>query len=158
MTYISNNLAVRLSIGVLQRKWRMRGLGALSNASPSTSKLVANRPTCFYGNSKDGRLFGLTQRNPSFAAMMLSPADNCGRQISDLCDYCFTLILTFNLSLILTSALTLSLSLMSHLLSLYLILVTSCSSLCFSSFPLQSYHHSRFHPYWTTQSRSEFSF
>lgn len=27
-------------------------------------KLVANRPTCFYGNSKDGSQMGLTQRNP----------------------------------------------------------------------------------------------
>lgn len=30
MTHISNNLAARLSTGVLQRKWRMRGRGALS--------------------------------------------------------------------------------------------------------------------------------
>lgn len=112
----------------------MRGLGALSNAHLSTSKLVANRPTCFYGNSKDGRLLGLTQRNPSFAAAMLSSDGDCRRQISDLCDYCFSLILTFNLSLILTSALTLSPSLISHLLSPHLILVTSCSSLCFSIF------------------------
>lgn len=47
MTHISNNLAVRLSIGVLQRKWRMRGLAALSNVHPSTSKLTVNRLTCF---------------------------------------------------------------------------------------------------------------
>lgn len=77
MTYISNNLAVRLSIGVLQRKWRMHGLGALSNANSSTSKLVAYRITCFYGNSKDVRQMGLFFNSLT----AISSVDSFGKQI-----------------------------------------------------------------------------
>lgn len=58
MTHISNNLAVRLSIGALQRERRILSLGAFSDAHQSTSKL-ANRLTCFYGNSRHGREMGL---------------------------------------------------------------------------------------------------
>lgn len=55
MTHISNNLAVRLNIGALQRMRKLRGLGAFSNAHQSTS----NRLTCFYGNRHDGGEMGL---------------------------------------------------------------------------------------------------
>lgn len=52
MTHISNNLAARLSTGVLQRKWRMRGRGALSIVHRCTSKLVATYPSHFCANSE----------------------------------------------------------------------------------------------------------
>lgn len=65
VTHISNNLAVRLNIGALQRKRRLHGLGAFSGAHQSTSSSL----TCFYGNSHDWRGDGiiLKQRNPSLA-------------------------------------------------------------------------------------------
>lgn len=52
MTHISNNLAARLSTGVLQRKWRMRGRGALSIVHRCTSKLVATYPSHFCANGE----------------------------------------------------------------------------------------------------------